>query len=138
MRHRNTETLRHGNLRHWSLDASHDRGLDVADDARLIPRDGATDAPLTIQPEAADAVVKALFWVAELPDVARHLFLDKVLRRTQAETAKRLGLSPGRLSQVLRALGEARPEAYRIVTGKPFAPGKPPAPEGPVQDTLFD
>lgn len=117
---RNTETLRHGNLRHYSIEAARERGFEVAEGTRLVPKDGACDAPLVIPPESADAVTKALFWVAELPDVVRIIFLDKILRRTQAETAKRLGLSKGRLSQILAKLGETRPEVYRVVTGKPW------------------
>lgn len=118
MGRRNTETLRHAGMRHYSLDVARERGFDVAEGARLTPRDGATDAPLTIPPEAADAVIKALHWVAELPDLVRLLYLDKILRRSQAETARRLGLSKGRLSQALAALGERNPDLYAVVTGK--------------------
>lgn len=118
MGRRTTETLRRGDLRHYSLDAARERGFDVPASAKLTPKDGATSAPLTIPPESADAVIKALHWVAELPDLVRLLYLDKVLRRSQTETARRLGLSKGRLSQALASLGARDPALYLIVTGK--------------------
>lgn len=120
MGRRTTETLRRGSLRHYSLDAARARGFDPPTSARLVPKDGATAVPLTIPPEAADAVVKALHWVADLPDLVRLLYLDKILRRSQAETARRLGISRGRLSQALAALGARDPALYAIVTGKPW------------------
>ena len=136
---RNIETLRPNNLRAYSIEAAQARGLDLPEIRRLQPLDGAVDG-ISIPDEDADAVLKTLYMIADLPGPctaarlraiqkalhllaslsyeARTILLDAIARRTRKETAARLGLTQGRLSQIVAELRTSCPLAYYIITGK--------------------
>lgn len=139
MSKRNAETLRPNALRAYSIEAAQERGLDIPDSRRATPLDGAVDG-LTIPDDDADAVLKTLYMIADLPGPctaarlraiqkaihllsslsyeARTILLDAIARRTRKETAARLGLTQGRLSQIVAELRTSCPLAYYIITGK--------------------
>ena len=136
---RNIETLRPNNLRAYSIEAAQARGLDLPESRRLQPLDGAVDG-ISIPDEDTDAVLKTLYMAADLPGPctaarlraiqkalhllaslsyeARTILLDAIARRTRKETAARLGLTQGRLSQIVAELRTSCPLAYYIITGK--------------------
>ena len=136
---RNAETLRPNRLRAYSIEQSQARGLDLPESRRLQPLDGAVDG-LTLSDDDADAVLKTLYMAADLPGPctaqrlraiqkalhllaslsyeARTILLDAIARRSRKETAARLGLTQGRLSQIIAELRSSCPLAYYIITGK--------------------
>lgn len=139
MSKRNTETLRPNALRAYSIEAAQARGLDIPDTRKATPLDGAVDG-LTIPDDDANAVLKTLYMVADLPGPctaarlravqkalnllaslsreARTILLDAIGRRPRKETAEKLGISQGRISQIIKELKPLCPLAYYILTGE--------------------